>query len=233
MQWYGVGGTCEQGGVEVCLSGGAMRPTSWVFTQYISKPSSVDYPVRVHVGISYTLTQCDNNCRTFELLKYVTNTQNSRKRSDEQNYEHNGIEPDSEIPRDGITNYNTTTTLYFDLENTEQGFYLSIEADERMCVTISRLLVYINTCPYTERGLVRYPSTPIPLSISTTAMGSCAANAHPTDQSVPDSLRCSILGFWLSDEIRCECDQGYYQDGNNCRGKSNSCSFYIKASKLI
>lgn len=206
----------------MCLSD-RMRPTSWVFTQYISKPSSVDYRVRVHVQISYTLTQCDNNnCRSFELLRYVTNTQSSRERSDDGNYEENGIEPESSIPRDGTMDYNSTTTLYFSLDGTEQGFYLSIESEERMCVTISRILVYINTCLYTERGLARYPSTPIPqFGISAVATGYCAGNASHTEQSVPDSLRCSFLGLWFNDQIQCECNQGYYREGKNCRGREN------------
>ena len=202
-------------------------PTSWVFTQYIRKPASIDYPVRVYIQISYTLTQC-NNCKSFEILKYVTNTQDSRDRTDEMNYEDNGIEPDSRVPSDETMSYNATAVLYFNLGSTEQGFYLSIESDEQMCVTISRLLVYINTCPYTESGLARYPSTPIPLTIGgAMAIGSCAVNAHHTTLSVPDSLRCSILGFWYNNLIHCECNQGYYQDGNHCKGKTNETSRFI------
>ena len=220
----------------MCLSQPRTK-SSWVFTQYIEKPLSINYPIRVFVQISYGISQCEHqmqNCDSFELLSFVTNSEDPQERVDEENYHHSDLNPDSEIPTESRGAHNSTTTLYIDLGGPDRGLYLAVESDERMCVTIGRLVVYINTCPSVENGLSRYPVTASPLTGSVSVVGQCAANAHHTTGSVPDSLLCDFLGEWSSDQTLCECDSGYYREGNNCRGiicNNKRCFSYVKAKK--
>ena len=206
------------GGVKVCIS--HPRTNSWVFTQYIAKPPTVSYTVRMFVKISYALTECENkDCDSFELLSFVTNTEDPLEMIDSGNYRHNKIFPENEIPRNERRDeHSSNTTLYIDLMSAESGLYLAFESDERMCVTTARVLVYINACPSVEAGLARYPSTPSPLTGTVSALGECAANAHHTEGSQPHSLVCNSLGEWSGEQTHCECNQGHYRDGNNCRG---------------
>lgn len=196
------------------------RGSSWVFTQYINKnaPSPVSYPVRVFVNITYTFEQCHgSHCRDFEVLKYITNTENPQRRTSTRNYD-DDIEPDSRINNDSTS---STANLHFDLSPTERGFYLALqERDDRTCVTVNRVLVYLHICPSVEVGLVHYPATPTKLSGSVMAMGMCTENAHHTELSRPNLLSCSSAGLWFNDQTLCECNQGYYRDSNDCECKS-------------
>ena len=199
---------------------------SWIFTQYIALTASVDYAVRVYVDTSYTLHQCDRNCDEFTAMNYITNSEDTRRRLDPDNYDDIEFESGGSHsrfarasgPSEDPDNVTGNKVHYFDLENTDTGFYLAIENDERMCVTVSRVLVYTQVCPATESGLVRYPATLRPVSGSVGAVGACTEDAHHTELSRPGLLRCRWRGGWSNDQTVCECDQGYYQENNSCTG---------------
>lgn len=209
-------GNCSSGEVEVCIS--RRRRKSWLFTQYIKQTVSVDYTVRVFIEISYEISECSHDCREFTVIKYITNSEDSQGRLDPDNYEENDIEPESRIPSTDDNEQSMTTgnaVIYFDLERTETGFYLGIESDEMMCLTISRILVYTQACPTADVDLVQYLLTLGPSSGSVTVMGQCVDNAEMTQ---PGTLRCNSRGEWSGgDQIMCQCNEGYYEEENRCR----------------
>ena len=213
-QWYPTGETCEESAVAVC-SAAAMD--KWLLTQYINKsvPAPDTYPVRVFVDITYSFMPCPEGrvCdHDFELRRYVTNSQqpefNARSFT--------GI-TDNRI-RDSTAS--GTQQFHFDLSEDEDGFYLGLKSRSKgVCVTVSRILVYLFECPTAAVGLARYTSTQAPITGSASSMSKCAENAHHTETSRLDTLECTPAGKWQNDQTQCECDPGYYRDSTVCEGK--------------
>ena len=199
------------------------RGDRWLFTQYIGKsvPASVAHEVRVFVNITYNFMECPQrtNCNSdLEVFKYVTNSEDSQARANIEEYA-DDIQPDNKIQNTDTT-ASATANLHFDLIRMERGFYLALHIrNHGTCAEISRLLVYLRVCPAVMAGLVRYPATHAPVSGSVSVLGLCTENARHSESSRPDSLRCSFEGQWFNDQTRCECNEGYFRDGDVCRGR--------------
>ena len=218
IQWYPTGGTCEESAVAVC-SAAAMD--KWLLTQYINKsvPAPDTYPVRVFVDITYSFMPCPEgrDCDDdFELRRYVTNSQ--QPEFNPQSFTADGIMPNRRIQDSTASG---TQQFYFDLSEDEDGFYLGLKSRSRgVCVTVSRILVFLLECPTTVAGLARYTATQAPVTGRVSSMSECAENAHHhTETSKPDKLECTPRGEWINDQTLCECDVGYVRKSSVCEGK--------------
>ena len=216
-QWYPTGETCEESAVAVCS---AIEMDKWLLTQYINKsvPAPDTYPVRVFVDITYSFMPCPEGrvCDDdFELRRYVTNSQQQQLNA--RSFTEDGIMPDSRI-RDSTAS--GTQQFYFDLSETEDGFYLGLKSRHNgVCVTVSRILVFLIECPPATLGLARYTATQAPVSGTVSSISECTENAHHTETSRLDTLECTPAGKWQNDQAKCECDLGYYRDSTVCEGK--------------
>ena len=218
IQWYPTGETCEESAVAVCS---AAKMDKWLLTQYINKsvPAPDTYPVRVFVDITYSFVPCpeERDCdHDFELHRYVTNFE--QPEFNPQLFTDRGIMPDSRI-QDRTTS--GKQQFYFDLSEDEDGFYLGLKSRRKgVCVTVSRILVFLFECPTTTvAGLARYTATQAPINGTVSSMSECAENAHHTETSKLDTLECTTAGKWQNDQAVCECDLGYLRDGSVCEGK--------------
>ena len=217
IQWYPTGETCEESAVAVCS---AAKMDKWLLTQYINKsvPAPDTYPVRVFVDITYSFMPCPEgrDCDDdFELHRYVTNSQ--QPEFNPQSFTANGILPGYRIQDRTASG---TQQFYFDLSEDEDGFYLGLKSRRNgVCVTVSRILVFLFECPTTAVGLARYTATQAPVSGTVPSISECAENTHHTERSRPDILECTARGEWQNDLAQCECDLGYLRDSTVCEGK--------------
>ena len=215
-QWYPTGETCEESAVAVC-SAAAMD--KWLLTPYINKsvPANDTYPVRVFVNITYSFMPCPEGrvCdHDFELHRYVTNSQ--QPEFNPQSFTDHGIMPNHRI-QDSTAN---GTQQFFDLSEDEDGFYLGLKNRlNGVCVTVSRILVFLHECPTTVVGLARYTATQTPVRGTASSISECAENAHHIEFSRPDELECTSVGVWQNDQAKCDCNLGYYRDSTVCKGK--------------
>ena len=100
-------------------------------------------------------------------------------------------------------------------------------SDKQLCAILSAIIIkkhYVRVelcfcivCPAQSDGLVRYPTTQAPASGSLTVTTQCAYNAHVrTGSSL--SVMCSSSGSWSRTTPQCECDTGYEEDDDKCKG---------------
>ena len=217
-QWYPTGERCKDSAVAVCSA--AIEMYKWLLTQYINKsvPAPDTYPVRVFVDITYSFMPCPEgrDCDDdFELRRYVTNSQQPEFNA--QSFTANGIMPDNRI-RDRTAS--GTQQFSFDLSEDEDGFYLGLKSRHNgVCVTVSRILVFLIECPTAAVGLARYTATQAPVTGTVSSVSKCAENAHHTETSRLDTLECTPGGVWQNDQTSCECDLGYFRYNAVCEGK--------------
>jgi hypothetical protein len=222
--WYS-GGVCGDSTVAVCSGEPGEK---WLKTQYINKslPAPDEYPVRVFVNITYTLTcpgmgsgvgprmmmMCE---REFELLIAHSKT---------GDYTGDNIMPTNRIEHSQDTINSITKQFYFDVSEEEDGFFLALKRSHKdVCINVSRVLVYRHECPGHEKlsvGLIRYPATQAPVNGTVSAMPYCAENSNHSKGSIPDRLVCTAEGEWMNDGTECECDMGYSRKGDKCEAST-------------
>ena len=202
-------GTCVDSSVSVC-SGTVDKVLE---TQIIRKdlPAPDTYSVRVFVNITYS-THCSTNmsdCETDVFLKV----------KDVENETVPEIMPESNLNK--ISSFHEKQ-FYFDLSpnETEQFQLLLVSPPNSGCITVSRIFVYRYECPGQPIDLVRRHPVQAPISGEVPAPfpSYCAQNAHPTQYSSSESLRCTAEGHWISDQTICHCNEGFDRDDSVCRG---------------
>ena len=205
IQLYSTGGMCDNSTVAVCSRG---QGEKLLRTQYINKslPVPDEYPVRVFVNITYSSLACSERMCDSDFELRIAHNNKSRYT----------IMPMSNSPdiKDSDTKH-----FYFDLTASESGFslglYINSSHPRGVCINVSRVLVYRHECPEQTVGLTRYPATQAPVNGTESVRPYCAENSHHfnTNSSV-----CTAEGEWMNDQTECECDIGYFRDGNKCEG---------------
>ena len=212
LQWQqSTGGICrwqvracgyKQGGVIVAQD-------NWLFTQHISKdvdPKLDNYPIEIRINITNRLSSCRDRlgCKEqFKVYRYMTNSSPTTSGSgfmNTDNYERiKTIKP----AETGVT---YTTTVIFEMQPGETGFYLALR-DQGTCVDIPRILVYRLNCAAFQDGLILYPDGPAPISGSAPVAVSCV-NSAAVSSSSPNAS-CSSDGEWGPEAPTCGCSPGY------------------------
>ena len=209
LQWHSSGGVCEDSAVFVRSEEPGEK---WLKTQYINKslPAPDEYPVRVFVNITYSSLACSVRMCDSDFELRIAHNDTSRYT----------IMPMSNSPdiKDSDTKH-----FYFDLTASESGFslalYINLSHDRGVCINVSRVLVYRHECPEQTVGLTRYPATQAPVNGRESVRPYCANNSHPLNSN---SFVCTAEGEWMNDWTECECDIGYYRNGNKCEGMCNN-----------
>ena len=182
IQWYSTGGVCNKSAVTVCSTEGGEKRLK---TQYINKslPAPDEYPVRVFVNITYSLTcskmmgrgmgprmmmMCE---REFEL--HIAHSSTS-------DYTGDNIMPTNRIVHSQDTIDSITKQFYFNISEEDDGFLLALKRSHKdVCINVSRVLVYRYECPGHEKlstGLERHPATQAPVSGTVPVIPGCVSN---------------------------------------------------------
>ena len=114
-----------------------------------------------------------------------------------------------------------TRQFSFLSNNTSSGFSISLQATEA-CVAVSRVLVYRYECAGHDRlptGLSRRPPTQAADSGTVRVIPYCADHSHFSAANGQNTLVCLSNGTWLNEQPQCECDEGYKEDVDTCKGK--------------
>ena len=180
-------------------------------TQFINKslPAPDKYPVRIHIDITYSFTECPKPGCDVEL--HV------------ENHPEGFSFGDGVIKHIESTNetFNGTKKFNFDSSSLSTGFNLTLISPEG-CVTVSRVLVYRYECPGHDRQptvhLGRRPATQAPVTGFERVTSYCAENSNFTGQKSLIHLKCSSFGHWSGAALFCMCDVGFSKNGNICEG---------------
>ena len=189
---------------------------NWLITQYISRTVSGTPLLQVSVLIDFEHDCNDRDCqRTFMLNAYETSVVDDSAARNTWNYR--------QIHR--ITTSNDRSQRMqqhireFAFETDEDGFYLAI-ADEGACITILRVIVFYNICPWETKQLVILPETIAPLTNRMQpleVMGECTEDAHP-ENGVAPTLICLHGGVWLfNPDSSCQCNIGFKPTENESK----------------
>ena len=212
LQWQqSAGGICRWQ-VKACgFQQDGVDQDNWLFTQHISKdvdPKLDNYTIEIRINITNRLSSCRDRfgCNErFKVYRYMTNSPTSRSISstgfmNTDNYERiKTIKPDET----GVTD---TTTVTFEMQPGETGFYLALR-DQGTCVEIPRILVYRLNCAAFQDGLILYPDGPAPISGSAPVAVSCVNSAAVSSPS--PHVSCSSDGEWGPETPTCGCSPGY------------------------
>ena len=211
IQWYSTGGVCENSTVEVCSG------EQWLKTQNINKslPAPDNYPVRVFVNITYSMT-CSNvtDCESDIELQVRKPSTNQILMSYTMPDNHHLLD----------TTASGTQQFYFDSNEKVNMFVLTlmISRSNNTCVNVSRVLVYRHECPQQSIGLTHLPAIQAPISSETVLFfPPCAENSHFSLQgrSVP---QCTSEGKWSNNYEYCYCNMKYFRDDDMCISKGKS-----------
>ena len=211
--------------VHVCDFRDGPHQDNWLFTQYISYPSSSSYEVFVRITYDFSRCRSDPMCNVsyFNVLIYHANSSNLQEQTKSSNY---NILERIEQP---LVDDETTTTVSFQRSSSD-GLYLALQ-DVGSCGTLFRLQVYYELCPGKVVRLVIYPSLPLPgrnSAFASEGTAVCAPNARNT----------SLLEFKAYSDgecertVVCECVPGYVEEQvllpgtdllvSQCKGKATA-----------
>ena len=203
---------CENSAVDLCSGEPGEK---WLKTQLINKslPATDEYPVRVFVNITYSMT-CSNvtDCESdIELQVRLNNTNQTLM-------PHAG---DYTIPDNHTldTAASGTQQFYFDLNkgvNMTLFVLTLISHSNDTCVNVSRVLVYRHECPQLSIGLTRHPAIQAPISGAFSIIPCCTKNSHLSSQgrSVP---QCTSEGKWSANDYEyCLCNMEYFREDDVC-----------------
>ena len=190
MQWAEYGGVCRKS-IQVCDFKNTSQQDNWVFTQYISYPSS--FANEIFVRITYDFSKCRDtpscDITFFNVLHYHANSQSSQEQMKVSNYEL--IE---KVDQPALAD-EAVVILSFERPSS-YGLYIAVQ-DVGSCGGISRIEVYYEHCPSKVIGLVIYPTLPFPTRKSLSA-------AEGTAMCAPNARNTTLLEFRAFSDGECE-----------------------------
>ena len=209
--------------IKVCDFRNGSRQDNWLFTQYVSYPSSNEYDIFVELTYDFSECRDDPSCNIthFDVLVYQANIPDLQEQIQSTNYKL--LE---RIEQPLIGNEAIATASF--QRSSSNGFYLAVQ-DVGSCGTLSRMQVYYELCPEKVVRLVIYPSLPLPGRNSVSASEGTAVCA-------PNARNTSLLQFKAYSDgecersVVCECLPGYVEElvllpetsllVSQCNGKS-------------
>ena len=224
LQWHSSGGVCENSTIEVCSR---EQGEKWLKTQNISKSlpshaSYINYPVRVFVNITYSMTCSEvTDCESaIELQVGLLNTTRMLMSQTDNN----------NIPDHIPGTASGTHHFYFNLNKGEDIFVLMLKSHSNdTCVNVSRILVYRHECPQQSIGLTRHLATPANINGNVPGIPQCADNSLFFALKEKLKLLCTSEGKWSNDVEYCQCNMEYFEDDDMCISK---CELILTSYKI-
>ena len=224
MQWrdFDVGEDCQHR-LGLCLFDNTTTDDFWLITQHINISFAGVTELEVNVtysasGNSGCFSNATSTCSGFLRIRvYETNFTDEVGRSMKTSYTNDfvGISYSSK----GVSDTMDVSKL-IPLSGSYTGLYLALAADSG-CISISRLVVFLYSCPaQVVQGTV-YPETlaPVDGTSSMTAPGSCVSFATPISNATQQFLlECTVGGKWNVMSSKCFCIKGYFLSENFCIG---------------
>ena len=225
VQWnQGHGGICRNT-LQVCDFQNGSQQDNWLFTQYISYPSSSAN--EIFVRITYNFSECRDypmcHITYFNVLRYDTNSQSPQERVKSINYNLiKRVEQPSQSDE-------ITATVSFQRPSDSTGLYLALQ-DVGSCGVIFRIQVYYEQCPSKVVGLVTYPALPLPARNGpATAVGYAVCALHAENSSLLEFR--AFRDGECERTVTCECSPGYMEEQqliagttllvSQCRGEAS------------
>jgi hypothetical protein len=222
LQWASSNSLCNQR-IRACTSGAPNFQQNWLFSQFLCLRDAKE----LVFNITFRFTECASNptCNDdfFTLYHHCVPNPNSHTSLNPDNYAllNNTLE-DSRVKHiPGRRSIREVRYLPRPGPVGTTGFYLGIE-DTGTCGFISRLIVYYTVCPERRNGLVIYPEFAHPPKAGPDEVfeAKCVCNAHPvTNMNVTAFAGNGTCEDQDEGGAKCECDDGYFQDGDKCEGK--------------
>ena len=198
---------------------------NWLITQYINISDNGVDELTIYMTFSSN-TQCACQ-QSFSVWAYETNVIDETGRVNDTFYSDTGVRLFH------TTDQGSQTTASQRFTISSRGLYLSV-VDGGSCITISRILVYYNVCPYQVVNMVVYPETVAPPFSNPqhrVVTGTCVDNASPISGDL--NLECKVSGIWGDTQVMCSCNAGYENISGICEGKLFRKNSYIISFILI
>ena len=181
---------------------------NWMVTQYINLGKIGVTELVLNLSY-YSIENCTGNCSEFlQIRTYEIYFPDEEGRRIPNKYSKN---PAIQLDIQQGTR-EQFASLAIPINGSSTGLYLSVaDSPPGACLTITRMVLFYYVCPEQEVNLVIYPEVTAPTSMSASSIkvyAACAENA--VFASPIQSVECKLQGRWASNNISCECVEGYF-----------------------
>ena len=210
VQWFQVGGVCTR------TLGTFIDTTqdNWAYSQYINYLDARE----VIINITYNFNELNDFITIYrsDSNTILTDTQ----RLQQNRYQPiNGTTTNSRLIQSISTRSVLPSAWGFTRPTNFNGFYLALQDQGVLVITIQRIFLYYRVAVARTDGLLSCPAVPLP-PLGGTSMGtcSCAANSAPVSGVSLDTT-CNYDGVCCGGQW-CGCLPGYQlQNTNLCNGE--------------
>ena len=184
---------------------------NWMVTQYINISKTGVTELVLNVSY-YSSERCRICSELLEIRTFETSYPDEEGRSIPNSYlENQTVQLHIQQGAD-----EQLTSQAIPISGSSTGLYLAVvDLPPGACLTITRLVLFYYVCPEQELNLVIYPEVIAPTSMHANSIQvsvACLENAVFASQT--QSVECKFQGRWDSNNVSCECAEGYLFETN-------------------